>query len=391
MTIVNKEDRIGQQVVTMEGELITLIDYKDYFNILVEFKDGITKQTNYRSFKNGSIKKVSSKDYSNLRVGETIENIDGDIVKIIKYINAKDVDFQFDNGEIVNGYYHTFKNKKIRKKEKFNKSNTLKKFTKRLSRKDKIGLTNINKDNIEMTIIDVINYKTIIVKFEDGFIKKAPYESFKKGSINNPYYKSIANFGYIGEGIYQARNGSKLTPQYSVWVALINRCYEPYTMNKHSSYINCEVCNEWENFQNFGRYYDENIYHIPNERIQIDKDILCNYLNIDNKIYSPDTCLFVPQTINNLFPNHERARGEEIIGVYYDGRTGQTLNDRYTTYISKFGKRIHLGSFRTEIEAFNVYKKAKEEYVKEIADLYKQYIPAILYKAMHAFEVKTTD
>ena len=72
-----------------------------------------------------------------------------------------------------------------------------------------------------------------------------------------------------------------------------------------------------------------------------------------------------------------------------DDRLGRPT--RYTTYISKFGKRIHLGSFRTEIEAFNVYKKAKEKYVKEVADLYKQYIPAILYKAMYAFEVKTTD
>lgn len=256
---------------------------------------------------------------------------------------------------------------------------------------DRTGETNISNDGLKMEIIEYNDSHNITLRFEDGFIKKTSYPSFKSGRVNNPYYKSIANFGYFGEGKYQARINNKITPQYATWAGLILRCYDPYTMNKCLSYINCEVCSEWANYQTFAKYYDENIYEIPNEKIQIDKDILSGYLNLDNKIYSPDTCLFVPQTINNLFPNHKRFRGKELIGVYYDGRLDQKINNRYTTYISKFGKRIHLGSYPTEIQAFNVYKREKEKYVKEMADLYKKYIPEILYKALYAFEVKITD
>jgi hypothetical protein len=50
-----------------------------------------------------------------------------------------------------------------------------------------------------------------------------------------------------------------------------------------------------------------------------------------------------------------------------------------------------LGSYSTEIQAFNIYKKAKEQHIKEIADMYKKYIPEILYKALYSFEVKITD
>ena len=43
----------------------------------------------------------------------------------------------------------------------------------------------------------------------------------------------------------------------------------------------------------------------------MDKDILVKH----NKIYSPDTCMFVPQTINNLFVKNNKNRGKSVIGI----------------------------------------------------------------------------
>jgi hypothetical protein len=45
----------------------------------------------------------------------------------------------------------------------------------------------------------------------------------------------------------------------------------------------------------------------------LDKDILYK----GNKIYSPDTCVFVPQEINALFVKNDANRGDLPIGVFY--------------------------------------------------------------------------
>ena len=51
----------------------------------------------------------------------------------------------------------------------------------------------------------------------------------------------------------------------------------------------------------------------------------------------------------------------------------------------------HLGLFDTANEAFEVYKQAKEDYIKEVADEYKDIIPFELYKAMYDYKVDVDD
>jgi len=73
----------------------------------------------------------------------------------------------------------------------------------KIKRTDRIGETKINKwDNI-MTIVEYINSHDINVEFESGYETKTTYDYFKKGNIKSPYYKSVLNKGFIGEGQYQ--------------------------------------------------------------------------------------------------------------------------------------------------------------------------------------------
>ena len=66
---------------------------------------------------------------------------------------------------------------------------------------------------------------------------------------------------------------------------------------KYSTYEKCSVCEEWHNYQKFLlNGFAKNYYEIAQERMEIDKDILVK----NNKIYSPDTCVFVPRRINSL-------------------------------------------------------------------------------------------
>ena len=55
------------------------------------------------------------------------------------------------------------------------------------------------------------------------------------------------------------------------------------------------------------------------------------------------------------------------------------------------GKQECLGYFKTETEAFNSYKKAKEAFVKEQADKWKSQIDKRAYEALMNYTVEITD
>ena len=55
------------------------------------------------------------------------------------------------------------------------------------------------------------------------------------------------------------------------------------------------------------------------------------------------------------------------------------------------GKPEHLGCFKTEIEAFNAYKQAKEAFVKELANKWKSQIDPRAYNALMNYEVNIDD
>lgn len=224
-------------------------------------------------------------------------------------------------------------------------------------------------------------FNVIIEFLQTGYIYTTSYSNIKKGSVHDPYYPSVYNIGYFGIGKYKSRpDGGKQTVCYKRWKEIINRCYNP----KCSGYNRyggrgIKISNEWKNFQNFAEWWEENCI---NENFCLDKDILIK----NNKIYSSETCCFVPPEINVLFTLRSYYRGEFPIGVK------KSKNDtKYIAQIMKFGKKYGLGRFDTPEEAFLAYKKAKESYIKEIADLYKSQISDKVYMALYNYEVEIDD
>ena len=55
------------------------------------------------------------------------------------------------------------------------------------------------------------------------------------------------------------------------------------------------------------------------------------------------------------------------------------------------GNQEHLGLFKTEIEAFNAYKVAKESFVKEQANEWQSQIDPRAYNALMSYVVEITD
>jgi hypothetical protein len=54
-------------------------------------------------------------------------------------------------------------------------------------------------------------------------------------------------------------------------------------------------------------------------------------------------------------------------------------------------KQIHIGVYTTIKEAFESYKRYKENHIKEMADYFKNQIPIKLYNAMYNYKVEITD
>ena len=52
---------------------------------------------------------------------------------------------------------------------------------------------------------------------------------------------------------------------------------------------------------------------------------------------------------------------------------------------------FNLGYYDTPQKAFEVYKKFKEKYIKEVADYYKDKIPEKLYDGMYSYKVEIDD
>ena len=90
----------------------------------------------------------------------------------------------------------------------------------------------------------------------------------------------------------------------------------------------------------------------------------------------------LPSIINCLFvkcSNNENS----FLGVNYNKKY-----DNYYVRVNVKGKKKHVGVYNTKEEAFIAYKQFKENYIKSVADEYKDKIPKKLYDALYNWKVE---
>jgi hypothetical protein len=219
---------------------------------------------------------------------------------------------------------------------------------------ERIGKINFNKYGSEM-VVDVYNRKNDVwvVFIETGNRVHTNWDSFYKGEVRNVYDKSVLGVGYIGEGKYKTIINKKQTPQYATWRNMLRRCHDNKYLDRYPTYKDCHITQSWYNFQCFSEWHDNNYYEVQGEVMCLDKDILIK----GNKLYSPDTCMFVPMRINSLFTKANANRGNFPLGVYFDA-----TNNKYISACHNLnGKQEYLGRFYTVEEAFQSYKLFKEQ------------------------------
>lgn len=261
-------------------------------------------------------------------------------------------------------------------------------------KEERLGEVNISNEGYKMKIIEYNGRDDIWIEFQDEHKARVhkTYQNFKKGEVKNPYHPSIYGVGYLGVGKHKTNENGKQTRKYKEWYCRFNICYNEYELNRNPTYKNVNVCEEWYNFQNFGDWYDEWLSLYPNdlnEKLCIDKDILVK----GNKLYSPKTCMLVPERINMLFLKCDANRGKYPIGVCWHKNTNKFMAS--CSILDENGKKKfkNLGYYNTPNEAFLAYKEFKEKYIKLVADEYylQDKIPKIVYDAMYNWIVEIDD
>lgn len=232
------------------------------------------------------------------------------------------------------------------------------------------------------TLVEYRSAKDVTIEWESPFYRgTAQIVDVNRGNVKNPLAPAILGVACFGIGPHIAYTEDKVTVKsYSCWKAMVQRCYDEKFRHKWQSYADCFVCDEWLNYQNFADWYVQNY----REDWQLDKDILIK----DNKIYSPETCMFVPKEINRLFIRNKSVRGKYPIGV----TMSKKVTPRYhAACCNEFNKQTHIGTFNTPEEAFFAYKIFKEDVVKKIAERFKDQISSQLYSILLSYEVAQDD
>jgi hypothetical protein len=249
---------------------------------------------------------------------------------------------------------------------------------------DRTGEKHTTKQGYEIEIIEYNKWDDCTIKFNDDrttVLYKVRYEYIKKGTVQNPYCRTIYNVGYFGEGMHKSSTPTeKITKVYDTWRGMIRRCYNEKERSKQPSYANVSVCEEWHNFQVFAEWFEQNYNSKIMQGWHLDKDILIK----GNKIYSPETCCFVPVQVNNLFVKNNKNRGNCPVGVYY--------NKKHKVYNINYCEDIEISkSYKSKIEAFGAYKYIKENRIKRVAEEWRGKITEQVYQSLINYKVEITD
>ena len=237
----------------------------------------------------------------------------------------------------------------------------------------KTGDIFITNENCQVKVIQYVDRKNVLIEFQD----KHKYQTYVqaghlvRGAVRNPFKPSVCGIGYTGVGCYTPKVNGKHTQVYSVWRSMFNRCYNPNQSEKNSTYQDCEVCEQWHDFQVFAKWYESQPF--SNLGYEIEKDLLIE----GNRVYSPATCLLAPKAINSLFRGHKKNDENMPMGVY-------KRSNGYLSMVRIDGVLINLGVFSDIEGASKAYQKAKKEYAKQKALEWQDRIDKRLFDALIA-------
>ena len=256
------------------------------------------------------------------------------------------------------------------------------KYLNDISYKDCVGKVCKSKSSGDFKIVKYNGSKDVEIQFVNtGFETSVQLGSIRNGKVKDPYLASVYGIGVLGTK-YPSTINDVQTKEYKLWCNMLQRCYSDSLKKRRPTYEGCEVSGKFLYYEYFYEWCNKQIGFNNNEW-HLDKDLLVK----GNKVYSEKTCVFLPNEINSLLTRREALRGKHLIGVYW-----RNTKKAFVAQVNKNkGSPEWLGSFNTELEAFNAYKTAKETFIKEQANKWKGKIGERAYEALMKYKVNIDD
>ena len=210
----------------------------------------------------------------------------------------------------------------------------------------------------------------------------------KAGAPKKGRDKTKSSF-YNSEGIYKTRIAGIKTKACQLWENLRNRTeYLPLrNPSRHGKYADVIVCGEWKDFQVFADWFystkSNGHYH---EGWTLDKDLLVKGC----KVYSPETCVFLPPEVNRALNTRSRARGELPVGLCYGGKNRAFIDMQYGCDDPDY----HVWKYfpvDQVAEAFAEYKVAREGNIRNMAITYEGKLDSRAYSALLSYTINIED
>lgn len=193
-------DRIGKTIKATNGQMMTIIEYRSCADIDVRFEDGtVVQHKRYRCFLTGYISNPNFNRYASEYIGQTLRNNDGQLMTVIAYRNAADIDVRFEDGTIVqHRQYSCFKDGEIHNPNFYS---------------GRIGEQHHASNGQMMTIIAYHNSRDVDVQFDDGtIILHKSYGAIRRGLVHNPNYTHNISQRTCRIGLSKlANNGLRMT------------------------------------------------------------------------------------------------------------------------------------------------------------------------------------
>ena len=185
---------------------------------------------------------------------------------------------------------------------------------------------------------------------------------------------TVYGVGFINEE--KTRKDGKFYPEYSLWASILARCYPKKLTKAKLSYQDCYVSENFKDYSYFKKWCNNQIgFQCVDDNgraFHLDKDILVK----GNRVYSEDTCCFVPPEINCAMNTNKSVKNLPI------GVSKRKDRETYSATITRYNVIKHLGGYKTIEEAHKTYLLAKREYVVELAEKWKDKIDVRVYEAL---------